>query len=68
MLIVNKIKSYPSNLEIFCTDDKIINISFDGCQNEFTEQEWREELQQFTKESQDEILQYLERACEFADE
>ena len=64
---VEKIKRYPSTLDVFYTSSEesgIFTIDFDGCQGAYTREDWiDEDLSDFGKDSQEMILSALEGTC-----
>jgi len=64
---VEKIKRYPSTLDVFYTSNEesgIFTIDFDGHQGAYTREDWiDEDLSDFDKDSQEMILSVLEGTC-----
>jgi len=64
---VHYIKTYPSNLELH-TQEGVVTLDFDHQQGVFTEDEWREQLEdEYCPESVDEIIDALDRLDIFSE-
>ena len=60
---IKNIKTYPSMLIVEHNVGDNTEIDFDGCQGEFTTEEWKEDFQKYSENDQQKILDALSNTC-----